>query len=67
MIVPKGRPIGFTEEDEIALRKEFTVAGSCGCDGAYDNGCPFCNDKKFDEWWLKRRRERSNLRIVPNN
>lgn len=64
MTVPEKRPVGFTEEDEKALRDEFTVAGSCGCDGAYDDGCPFCTDEKFDEWWLKRRLAKTNLRIV---
>ena len=63
-MVSEKRPVGFTEEDEKALRDRFAINGYCGCDGAYDDGCPFCDDKKFSEWWLKRRLARTNLRII---
>lgn len=49
------RPSGWTEDDERAMLAEFTVGGSCGCDGALDNGCPNCTLERAEEWLAERR------------
>jgi len=36
------------------IRSLFGVGGNCGCDGALDDGCPLCSDKKLDEWLVQR-------------
>lgn len=41
---PKHRPAGWTNDDERAMISEFTVGGSCACDGAFDDGCPNCDE-----------------------
>lgn len=53
-------PDGYTDDDERALCDEFTAGGCCGCDGAYDDGCPNCDEKKFAEWWAKRLAAKKN-------
>ena len=53
------RPPQWASEDEAALRKEFTIHGSCCCDGATDCfGCPWCEPIQFDLWWERRLLER---------
>ncbi len=47
-------PVGWTQQDEEALLGEFGVGGCCGCDGAYDDGCPLCTDTQFEAWWKAR-------------
>jgi hypothetical protein len=51
---------GWTIDDEEFLIKEFTVGGSCGCDGALDDGCPFCTELRFMEWVTKRAKDKDN-------
>lgn len=59
----KPRPRAWTEEDEKAMREEFTVGGSCSCDGALDFGCPNCEPKQFHEWWMNRLKERIRVPV----
>ena len=45
----------LTAEEKQAITDEFTVGGSCGCDGYYDNGCPACSPAKRREWLAARK------------
>lgn len=39
-----------TPEEQSFIEAQFTVSGSCGCDGALDDGCPACKPKHRQKW-----------------
>ncbi len=43
----------LTAAEQALLRETFEAAGSCGCDGAIDDGCPACNHEKRRAWLLR--------------
>lgn len=43
-------PPCITDEDIAEIEAEFTVGGSCACDGSVDDGCPACTDDRRVEW-----------------
>lgn len=40
----------MSEPEERFMCASFGVGGSCGCDGAFDDGCPLCSEDKRGSW-----------------
>ena len=59
----------MTTEDVDALIDECVPLGdhSCGCDGAIDDGCPWCTPEKLIDWQKRRIRERNGWGKPPSD
>lgn len=57
----------MTIEDVDALIDECVPLGdhSCGCDGALDDGCPWCTPEKLFIWQKRRIRKRHGWEALP--
>lgn len=58
--LPRQRPPCMTDADMLAAYREHVPEDdhSCGCDGAIDDGCPWCTPERLVEFQQARVRAR---------
>lgn len=53
------------QELQSKLAFEFCIGGSCGCDGAIDDGCPWCTESKLNDWMFQQILQSHTIRPDP--